>query len=80
MKVHVQFIEWANPLRRIADIELDLTTGSGLPVKGDVVWLYDKARERQKQFWVVERHWNIGSIIGMIQVYVLPTSEGARAI
>lgn len=78
MKTHVQFIELTEPLRVILDEEFDLTSGTGLPTQGDVVWLFDK--DRARQFWVVERHWNIGNVIGMIIIYVSPTSEGARTI
>ena len=78
LKCHVQFIEVGKTLRVISDENYDLTTGSGLPMKGDIVWLFDKTRS--KQFWVVERHWHIGNIIGVITIYVAPTSEQARTI
>jgi len=80
MKVHVQFIEVTDRLRIIADEEFDLTTGSGLPIKGDIVWLYDQVEKRRRQFWVIERHWNIGNVIGMVQIYVSGTSEGAKVV
>lgn len=78
MKKHVQFIELGEKLRVVADLELDLNDGEGLPIKGDIVWLFDKTKH--KQFWVVERHWTIGDMIGMINIYVVSTSEQARAI
>lgn len=78
MKVHIQFVEVGERLRVILDEQFDLTGGTALPEKGDVVWIYDK--DRQRQFWVVERHWNIGNVIGMITIYVASTSEGARTI
>jgi hypothetical protein len=77
MKVHVQFIEVGDKLRVLLDQELDLTSGHGLPVVGDCVHIFDKTRI--KQFWVVERHWNINNVIGML-VFVAPTSEQARTI
>ena len=84
MTVHVAFVELGEPLRPICDHEYDLTAGSGLPAVGDIVHLYDKKGKddlgRTKQFWVVERHWNIGNVIGMVTIYVVATSEQARAI
>jgi len=68
MTVHITFIELKEKLRTICDCEYDLTSGSGFPIKGDVVWLYDKTR--LKQFWVVERHWYIGTVVGQITIYV----------
>jgi hypothetical protein len=78
MKVHVQFIEVGNHLRVLLDQEFDLTSGHGLPVVGDRVHIFDKTCT--KQFWVVERHWNIGNVIGIIEIFVAPTSEQARTI
>jgi len=78
MKVHVSFVELGQKLRTICAHEYDLTSGSGLPVEGDIVWLFDK--DRRRQFWVVERHWNIGNIIGNIMIYVTSTSEQAKTI
>jgi hypothetical protein len=78
MKKHVQFIELGEKLRIIADLELDLTDGAGLPIKGDIVYLIDKGK--YKQFWVVERHWQIGNVVGMIRIYVVSTSEQAKTI
>lgn len=79
MKVHVRFIELGKKLRVIQDQQYDLTGGEGLPIPGDCVHLYDK--DRLRQFWVVERHWNIGNVIvGMIEIYVSATSEGAKKI
>lgn len=68
MKVHVKFVELAEKLRCILDEQYDLTDGSGLPLVGDVVHIHDKGRPRQ--FWVVERHWNVGVVIGMVTIYV----------
>ena len=78
MKIHLMFIELGERLRTICDYEYDLTSGSGLPIKGDVVWLFDK--DRRKQFWVVERHWNIGNVVGQITIYVVSTSEQAKTL
>lgn len=78
MKVHVRFVELGKKLRGIVEHEYDLTSGTGLPTKGDIVWLFDK--DKAKQFWVVERHWNIGNMIGMITIYVVSTSEQAKTI
>lgn len=78
MTVHVRFIEVGDKLTVLEDCQYDLTSGSGLPVKGDIVWLYSK--NKHGQFWVVERHWNIGTMIGMVEIYVSPTSEQARTI
>ena len=84
MKVHVKFIELGESLRVITDGEFDLTSGCGLPAIGDCVHLFDKkANEKfgqSRQFWVVERHWNIGNMMGEVDIYVAPTSEQARAI
>ena len=85
MKVHVKFIALGERLRVITDGEFDLTSGCGLPAVGDCVHLFDEARANEKfgqsrQFWVVERHWNIGNIIGEVEIYVAPTSEQARTI
>ncbi len=79
-KVHVQYIEVGEKLRVILDEDYDLTSGVGLPGTGDSVHIYDTKRNRSAQFWVIERHWNIGNIVGMIQIYVSPTSEDARRI
>ena len=86
MKVHVQFIEVTNRLRFVhykeilSDEEFDLTSGTGLPLKGDIVWLYDQLHKRKRQFWVIERHWNIGNVIGMLLIYLSGTSEGAKVV
>lgn len=78
MKVHIQFIELGKILRVINDENYDLTAGSGLPMKGDIIHLYDKSGF--KQYWVIERQWNIGNVIGQIMIYVSQTSEQARTI
>jgi len=82
MKTHVRFVELGERLRTICEYDYDLTSGSGLPVRGDIVWLLDRksSLNRAKQFWVVERHWNIGNVIGMVTIYVTSTSEQARTI
>jgi len=74
----VKFIEVAKPLRIVNDVE-HLET-EALPSKGDIVWLFDQNRERQVQFHVVERHWNIGNMVGIIEIYVCQTSEGAKTL
>jgi hypothetical protein len=81
-KVRVRFIELGDKLRLLLDEEYDLTTGSGLPMPGDCVHIYDKGAkpERMRQFWVVERHWNFGNVVGMLEIYLSSTSEGARRI
>lgn len=76
MKVHVRFIEVGDKLRVILDQEFDLTSGPGLPVVGDCVHIFDKTIF--KQFWVVERHWHIGNVIGALEIFVAPTSEQSK--
>jgi len=78
MKTHVQFIEVGDRLRVILDEKYDLTQGCGLPIKGDIVHIFDG--DRPKQFWVIERHWNFGNVVGMVIIYVASTSEQARTI
>ena len=79
-KTHVQYIEVGEKLRVVLDEEYDLTSGSGLPAVGDTIHIYDPKRERTAQFWVIERHWNIGNVVGMVLIYVSPTSDDARRI
>jgi len=79
-KVHVQIIEVGEKLRLLVDQEFDLTSGSGLPVVGDSIHIYDSKRSRTAQFLVIERHWNIGNVIGTVVIYVSPTSDEARRI
>jgi len=78
VETHVKFIELGDKLRLILDETYDLTSGSGLPAKGDSVWLWDK--DHRKQFWVTERHWTIGNVIGLIEIFVVPTSKQAKTI
>lgn len=78
MKTHVQFICVGKRLTVLLDEEYDLTQGCGLPIKGDIVFLPTKPGH--KQFWVIERHWNFGNVVGMVIIYVAPTSEQARTI
>ena len=78
MKTHVQFVEVGLKLRVILQEDYDLTQGCGLPIKGDIVHILDG--DRPKQFWVIERHWRFGNVVGMVTIYVSPTSEQARTI
>lgn len=82
MKVRVQVIEVADRLIPLLDREYDLTSGSGLPATGDILRIYDttKGINRWRSVRVIERHWNIGNTIDMIELYVAPTSEDARTI
>jgi len=74
-KAHIQFIELGDRLKRLLDEDYDLTNGTGLPLKGDCVFILGK------QYWVVERHWNIyDDAIGYIMIYLSPTSDQARTI
>jgi hypothetical protein len=77
-KTHIRFIELGDKLRTVLDENYDLTSGCGLPVKGDVVWIYDDPR--LKQFTIVERHWHIGNIIGLIEIFVVSTVDQAKTI
>lgn len=77
MKYLVRFIEVGETLRMLSDVELDTEM---LPIKGDIVWLYDQKRRRRRQFSVIERHWNIGDSVGIIEILVCETVEGAKTI
>jgi len=77
MKYHVQFIEVGKRLRMLNDVELDTEV---LPIKGDIIWLYDQKRKSRRQFSVIERHWNIGDSVGIIEIFVCETVEGAKTI
>ena len=82
MKCHVQIVEVAEPLKVLVDENFDLTSGVGLPNIGDAIWLYVPGRKvsPHRQYRVVDRHWNIGNVIGMVIIYVSRTLEDVRTV
>jgi len=63
MKHTVRFIELGTKLKVLTELE-NLEIEVPLPIQGDSVWILGK------QYRVVERHWNIGNMIGMMEIFV----------